>query len=390
MTIYTTPLQFGYFFSLLLWIVLFLRGVREQRLSDKMLAWVMFLLAMEMQDYTFGFAGINYLWNEMNGFPRSVTLIFGPVVYLYFRSQLNRHFRLKARHLLHALPYLIYFSFELFFFVQGPEVVQEHRGSPYYGALSYIHTLAYLGSYTYYFSKCLMLYRAYRAWSVNQFSNIDLIDFTWFRNFIYAMIFWISFRQGMNIFDAYLDWSFYQDWWWNLALVAVALYIGLIGLVQKQPAHLYFDARAEVPNDSPELSKAKEEAASDKPEPIEQEETEITEEEAQLATRLTQIMEAERLYLQPELSLSELAGHMQTNKSLLSASINKVFKQNFNDYINALRIAAFVEAYRQDEDRNYTMIALALDAGFNSKATFNRAFRKAKGMSPKAYFELSE
>ena len=83
----------------------------------------MLILALELQDYTFGFAGINFLWNEMNGFPRGVSLLFGPVVYLYFRSQINRSFRVDKRARLHFVPYAIYFVYHIIFFVQGPEAV---------------------------------------------------------------------------------------------------------------------------------------------------------------------------------------------------------------------------------------------------------------------------
>ena len=74
---------------------------------------------------------------------------------------------------------------------------------------------------------------------------------------------------------------------------------------------------------------------------------------------------------------------------MLSARINQVFQQNFNDYINTLRIEAFISAYQLPENRLYPMLFVALDAGFNSKATFNRAFKKAKGCAPKDYFGTS-
>ena len=64
-----------------MWGVFLVRGYREGRLSDTLLGWLMFILAMELQDYTFGFAGINILWDELNGFPRGVSFLFGPVVY---------------------------------------------------------------------------------------------------------------------------------------------------------------------------------------------------------------------------------------------------------------------------------------------------------------------
>jgi AraC-like DNA-binding protein len=373
MTIYTTPLQFGYFFSLLLWVLLLVRGIREQRLSDRMLGWVMLLLALAMQDYTFGFAGINLLWEELNGFPRNTNLLFGPIVYFYFRSQVNRSFKFKLKHGWHLLPYALYFCYNLSIFVQGSKTVQESQSAVSGQVIDYAYHVVVLASYWYYFGHCLRIYRAYRAWSLDQHSDIELIGFRWFRNFVYAMIFWISFRVVMLLLDEVLDLSFYQDWWWNLALVTVAVYIGLTGWAQRQPANIHF-----------ETSPSTEEPAQ-QPEGIRQEET-LTPEKIALGQKLAEVMRTERLYLQPELTLHDLAKRLNTNASILSATINQVFQQNFNDYINTLRIEAFISAYQLPENRPYTMLFVALDAGFNSKATFNRAFKKAKGCAPKDYF----
>jgi AraC-like DNA-binding protein len=237
--------------------------------------------------------------------------------------------------------------------------------------VDYVYNIVVLVSYWYYLSRCTRIYRAYRTWSLDQHSETEHIGFHWFRNFVYAMIFWISFRVVMLLLDEVLDLSFYQDWWWNLALVAVAVYIGLTGLVQRQPTNLHFETPTAT--DEPEQQ----------PEDIRQET--VTPEKIAVSQKLDQVMREERLYLQPELTLNELAKHLNTNASVLSATINQVFQQNFNDYINNLRVEAFIHAYQQPENQNYTMLSLALDAGFNSKATFNRAFKKAKGCAPKEY-----
>lgn len=362
MSIYTTPLQFGYFFSLLTWALLLIRGYREQRLSDSMLGWIMFILAMELQDYTFGFAGINFLWNELNGFPRSMSLLFGPVVYFYFLAQTNRAFRIQKRDLWHFLPYGGYFSYKMIFFVQGPEAVEAAYASHLDLVLSYVLRLGLIISFFYYLSRCLDIYTRYRGWSEEQFSNLERIDFRWFRNFIYGMIFWLAFREGMFLLDAIFTLDFYQDWWWNLALVVVALYIGFAGYAQKQPAHIAFMPDALSPEKSANPS-----------------------EKVALAQKLNLLMQTERLYLQPELSLHELAQHLQTNPVQLSATINQVLGKNFNDYINGLRVEEFIRKYTADINRSYTLLSLALDSGFNSKATFNRAFKKIKGCSPQDF-----
>ena len=95
MTIYTTPLQFGYFFALAMAVLFWFRARKEERLSDTFLGLVLFFVAIQLQDYTFGFAGINVLWDELNGFPRGVDLLFGPAVYFYLKTQTNRQFKLQ-------------------------------------------------------------------------------------------------------------------------------------------------------------------------------------------------------------------------------------------------------------------------------------------------------
>ena len=371
MSFYTTPLQIGYFFSLLMWILFLLRGYREQRLSDKLLGWIMFILAMELQDYTFGFAGINVLWNELNGFPRGVSFLFGPIVYFYFLSQVNRSFKLRRKELWHFLPYLVYFVYEISAFIQGPEIVQQRQESDINLVLSYVFRFALWASYIYYLSKCLVIYRRYRAWSIHQFSNTELINFNWFRDFIYAMIFWLLFREVMNVLDAFLDLDFYQDWWWNLALVAVALYIGIAGIAQSQPAKIHFNI------DMPGPYEPANELSSD-------ESIDFDLEKSEIAKKLHSLMENDRLFLQPDLNLHELSQHLQTNTAQVSAAINQVFKQNFNDYINGLRIEEFIRLYQLDGEK-YTLLSLAFESGLNSKATFNRAFKKIKGSSPKEF-----
>ncbi len=379
MSLYTTPLQFGYFFSLLMWILFLIRGYREQRLSDKLLGWIMFILATELQDYTFGFSGISILWNELNGFPRGLQLLFGPVVYFYFRAQVNRNFTLERKHLWHFLPYTVAFLYEFVFFVQGPAAVAYLQDSTHFEILGYVNRLFMIGSFVYYLSKCITIYKRYREWSIHQFSNTDLISFTWFRNFIYAMIFWLLFREVMNIVDAIMDLDFYQDWWWNLALVAVALYIGLTGYAQTQPPKIFFDTQIVVGNEAESVDKVENEKKS--------ESGDI--EKAATASRLKNVMEEDKLFLQPDLNLQDLALHLQINAVQLSATINQVFGLNFNDYVNSLRIDEFIRLYKLDQNNAYTLLAIALDSGFNSKATFNRAFKKIKGSSPKEYLSVA-
>jgi AraC-like DNA-binding protein len=58
---------------------------------------------------------------------------------------------------------------------------------------------------------------------------------------------------------------------------------------------------------------------------------------------------------------------------------------NFNDYINHHRVESVKKAFTNGEHKTTTLLGIAYDCGFNSKATFNRAFKKNTGLSPKEY-----
>jgi len=76
---------------------------------------------------------------------------------------------------------------------------------------------------------------------------------------------------------------------------------------------------------------------------------------------------------------------MGVNATVLSYVINKGFAKNFNDLINEYRIEEVKSKLAAADDS--TLLAVAFDAGFNSKATFNRAFKKFTGLSPKEFQE---
>lgn len=74
----------------------------------------------------------------------------------------------------------------------------------------------------------------------------------------------------------------------------------------------------------------------------------------------------------------------------MSQIVNQGFNVNFNDYVNSLRIAALIQQLKAGEHHTRTLLALALDCGFNSKSTFNRAFKKLTGLTPLEYIRKNE
>ncbi len=98
---------------------------------------------------------------------------------------------------------------------------------------------------------------------------------------------------------------------------------------------------------------------------------------------LKKIMEEQHLYKEENLSLKSVAAMMNINHQQLSEIINREFNKSFSSYINDLKIAEATRLLVKEPD--FTVLRIALMAGFNSVRTFNRAFIKNTGVTPMEY-----
>jgi len=96
------------------------------------------------------------------------------------------------------------------------------------------------------------------------------------------------------------------------------------------------------------------------------------------------IMEKE-IFKQAGLTMSELAAQLDIPNHKLSDLFNKHYQSNFNTHINNLRIAYIKKRLDSGDWKQYTLEAIALEAGFSSRNTFFIAFKKVMDKSPSAY-----
>jgi len=96
-------------------------------------------------------------------------------------------------------------------------------------------------------------------------------------------------------------------------------------------------------------------------------------------TLLKKTMEAHRYYLDPELNLASLAEKLRMQPHELSKTINTVFKKSFTDFVNEYRVYDMVAKMQDPAFVHMTLMGIAYEAGFNSKATFNRSFKQVMG-----------
>jgi AraC-like DNA-binding protein len=104
----------------------------------------------------------------------------------------------------------------------------------------------------------------------------------------------------------------------------------------------------------------------------------------QMGQRWLDQVKHRELWRDPDLTLANLARALGTNTSYLSKAFNEGIEQNFNECINRLRVQA-VEAVLQRGGETRDLLSIALEAGFRSKTSFNRAFKAYTGHTPTEY-----
>jgi AraC-like DNA-binding protein len=101
-----------------------------------------------------------------------------------------------------------------------------------------------------------------------------------------------------------------------------------------------------------------------------------------ISKKLQKAMAQEQLYKNPELSLKNLADELELKPYLISKTLSVVFNKRFNDFVNEYRVKEFQRLLENADNSKYTLLSLAMQAGFNSKSSFNRAVKKHLGIAP--------
>ena len=100
--------------------------------------------------------------------------------------------------------------------------------------------------------------------------------------------------------------------------------------------------------------------------------------------KLDAVMKDQKLFQNPELSITDLSKAVGISERTISGAINKNGK-NFYQFINEYRVNEVQEKLKNPQNHNLKIISMAYDSGFNSKASFNRIFKSYTGLTPKEY-----
>lgn len=342
------------------------RGFRDGSRSDMWLAALVLVLSATLITPFIGFANVydNNQW--LTYFPFSIAYSYGVLVWLYTVTLTDSKRRLTRRELLLFLPAAVYLAYRLFLFSHSVEWKAEFDNN--YGNVS---AAVVFVSETAWNMVFLFLsighYRKYRAWLNENYSDTERIKFDWLRNFLYVFTAVAILGAGFDLVNSFVKpLSYIQYFYFEVILAISTYYLAVSGYIRSRSIELNFMSEAEPSGEDKRAL--------------------LTENElSKLSDRLVNLLASERPYLKPSLTLTELSRKLGVNANVLSYVINQSQGCNFNDLINRHRVEAVKTklAERTDEP----LLSIALESGFNSKATFNRAFKKFTGLSPREFQE---
>lgn len=324
------------------------------RPANRWLAALLVVLAGMLTPYVIGYAGAYDAWPWLSFAPFAVPLALGPLILAYLTALTGGRFNRW-----HLAPAALQFLYQAACFLLPLEPKQAWSRAVDGPWIDPAVQLAGLASLIAYSLLGLQLLSRYRAWLTANRSDDGLFAAGALRNVLAALAvvtaLRLVFEIGERLFGPF---NYFDVYPYYLALCAFAAFLGLEGW---RNAHRPF----------PPLS-------TDAPPPASRTRDWAAQGEAWLARTRDSGWAAE-----PGLTLSDLAGRLGTNSSHLSRAFNEGLGRNFSEAINGLRAEMVAAALTAGASAD--LLTLAFDAGFSSKASFNRAFRQRFGTSPSAW-----
>jgi len=294
-------------------------------------------------------------------------LLFGPLLYLFTQSILYRDFRLSFSKGWHFLPFVLLFVItEIYWQMKGPaqrRVILEHimmRKVP--GYQYWDSALIFVQFFLYMFASFRLIGRFKRA-AGDAFSDYRRIDIRWLSN---SLLFFTA-AMALAAVNSFIGLTSLAAYWLPVFLVVIGLvwvYINVLLLKALRDSELFG-----VLEDEPQV------AATSGP----------VMEWRGVLDQLRGHMETRRPWLDPDLTLEQLALQLKFRPKLLSQAINDGLGQNFFEFINTYRVKEAKRLLTNPVDRKITVLEVLYQVGFNSKSSFNTVFKKQTGLTPSEF-----
>ena len=262
--------------------------------------------------------------------PLLFSLAFGPLIYFYSLKTIRPEFTFRAKDLFHFAPLLLQQGYNFNFNL--------HQGNPFNFVMQLLATISVA---IYLYRSYIIIKQFYRqqkfSGGIRNRSELRRLN----RQLAGFGFLWLLWIAGMDIYNPL-----------NLLLGVLTVWMAAAAFLRPDPVVAKSSPSGDLWQKGIWLKKA---------------------------------MEAGQYYQDPELSLTSLAETLGVHSHELSRIINLALKKNFTEFINDYRIRQVTRKLKDPTSDRLTLLGIALDAGFNSKTTFNRIFKQTTGKTAAEY-----
>lgn len=314
----------------------------------------------------------------------SVNLTLMPLLWLLVQRGFNPVFRLKPIQLLHFIPAVISLSLFCWSVFSLPEsqwhdfMIHENTGDDtWMGNVNYLMLLSQVIGYFYVIFRYL---RRAKNFVKDYYSEAELMRKKWIPRLI-------SLFAGLFVvvMVCYAIWPRTDAWLIQLLNVLAMVYLLYQVMATALSAHyprpdeaVAIEAEAEFvavnaePQTEPNIDKEEMEALQ------------------QYARQVEEYLQTSGVYINPNLSLNDVAKETDISAKTISRAINTALGRNFFDLVNGFRVEMSKSLLREKKEKGLTLETIAEKCGFNSRFTFNAAFKKATGMTTSQWSKTVE
>ncbi|MCM0666470.1 helix-turn-helix domain-containing protein [Flavobacterium tyrosinilyticum] len=344
----------------------------ENKLANRLFALFFIFSAIDLSGF------FMYLYTEdhrnLEIFRATFCLLGMPSFYLYVLSVCYSDFKLKWKHLIHLLPFVIV---NLIFI---PRIYLSIVNGNFIGPLNEMSEIYFIQiliefQYVFYIVSVFLILKKYKEIYLENYTNPSVSTYKWL--FQMTCVFLIA--HSIVLLKNILRYSGFKEvfLWANVLVGTIALFITCWFIMKA----LKYPELFRGVNSKLVLTKDILPEIDEKPEAVNQQNDLIN---AQITT-LKQYMNEKEPFLDPSLTIQELANQISIPVRDLSILINHHIDQHFFDFVNEYRIQKAMGILRDQSKNQLTVLEILYEVGFNSKSSFNTSFKKYTNLTPTAY-----
>jgi AraC-like DNA-binding protein len=358
-------LSIGSIQGLIYGFILF-RSSTYNKLANRILAIILILLSYRLSVQIMRLFGIGY-YDSWYYLMIDISWIYGALIYFYTKAQTQPNLKFKRKDWIHCIPVLIQILFSVFVRLQnlywdGTKESLSWLG--YYGYIVWMNN-----STIYIVASLLIIFYTYKSQkllnSASKTFEISGIKILWIKRIIRSFLIYFTvvlivllvdllvYKSINN--DSYFYFNRFYYYPFFIGIAILTYWIGIEGFSRRNDIEISIK---NTPN-AEDLKKLN-----------------------SISKKLESAMEIDKIYKDQELSLNSLAKHLDIKPYLISKCLSEVMNKRFNDFINEYRVKEVQTLLENPGNSKYTLLSLSMEAGFNSKSSFNRAIKKQLGISP--------